>query len=150
MNTPEQIAVAYARSLKNAPWRHRGRKPWGVDCVGLMILSLHAAGHPIVDEKQYGREPWDDLLRRRMREELGEPIWVRGNRFEIIQPGDMALIRWDKREPSHVAVIGDYQHGGLSLIHSENIRGVVEHSLSGNFLNVLEEVYRPWPVKSSR
>lgn len=136
--------VAHARSMIGTPWRHRGRKPWGVDCVGLIVLSAQAAGFPMQDARHYGREPWDDQLRKELRYYAGEPLsgaW---------EPGDVVLIRWGKGEPSHVGILGDYAHGGLSLIHAQNVYGVVEHSLSGYFLDCVEEAYRLWPVKSSQ
>lgn len=126
--------------MGKARWRHRGRKPWAVDCIGLLVLSAQAAGIPIEDVKDYGRDPWDDRLRQSLRATFGDPVsqW---------KPGDIALIRWSHGEPSHVAVIGDHP-AGLSLIHASSIHGVVEHSLSGPFLDCIVEVYRPWPVKS--
>lgn len=138
-----QAFVEHARSLRGTPWRHRGRKPWGVDCVGLVVLSAQAAGYPMRDATHYGREPWEDRLRKELREYCGAPVdgeWL---------PGDIVLIRWHRGEPSHVGIIGDYLYGGLSLIHAQNLHGVVEHALSGYYLSVVEEVYRLWPVKSS-
>jgi hypothetical protein len=131
--------VAHARSLKGARWRHRGRKPWAVDCIGLLVLSCTAAGlewQELKDERRYGREPWEDRLRKGLRDRFGDPAndW---------RPGDVALIRWNKGEPSHVGIIGDHPQG-LSLIHASNIHGVVEHGLSGKFFDCIVEVYRPW------
>ena len=66
-------------------WRHLGRKPWAVDCLGLVILSLRAAGCAYADAPdRYGREPWDDQLRKGLRERLGPPV-------DDWRPGDVAL-----------------------------------------------------------
>lgn len=130
--------IQHARSLRGAKWRHRGRKPWAVDCLGLLELSMQAAGRIIRTPIKYGREPWDDQLRRGLREHFGEPVpkpWC---------PGDVSLIRWKKGEPSHVAILGDHPQAGLSLIHAHNLHGVVEHALSGPYLDCVVEVYRPW------
>jgi cell wall-associated NlpC family hydrolase len=135
--------VAAARGLIGAPWRHRGRKPWGIDCIGLLVLSARAAGRSLDDAQRYGRNPWEDRLRKEMRRQLGEPV------VDPWYPGDVALIQWQKDLPTHVAIIGDYIHGGLSLIHCENLNGCVEHSLSGHYKDCVVEVYRLWPVKSS-
>ena len=137
-----QQFVAAARSLKGAPWRHRGRKPWAVDCIGLIVLAARAAGMATVDETRYGREPWEDRLRKGLRDRYGPPVADR-------RPGDIALIRWRTGEPTHVAIIADHPSGGLSLIHAHNLHGVVEHALSGPYLDCVEEVYRPWPDKFS-
>lgn len=138
MRGPERV-VAHARSMVGVPWRHQGRKPWAVDCIGLVYVSLTAAGWPrAVDlPRGYGREPWDDQLRKGLRQHFGGPIsgdWM---------PGDIALFRWGKGEPSHVGIIADHPHGGLSIIHASNLRNVVETALSGRLLSCVEEVYRP-------
>lgn len=140
MTRQEQIAafVGHARSLLGARWRHRGRKPWAIDCVGLLYLSGRAAGWPLVDQKYYGREPWDNRLRKELVEQCGEPLAV----DEPYQAGDVALIRWRKGEPTHVAIIADGLHG-LSLIHCENINGCVEQALDDSFAGVIVEVFRP-------
>lgn len=130
--------------MKGARWRHRGRKPWAVDCVGIVVLAGMYAGRPFRDEKIYGVEPWEDQLRKRMREECGEPV------TDEWRPGDIALIQWRGGDPSHLAIIADHPDGGLSIIHTTNQHGVVECSLSGPFLKVVVEVYRPWPVKFSQ
>lgn len=137
-----RVFVDHARTLLGARWRHRGRKRWAVDCIGLLVLAGDAADlkwDVIRIEKRYGREPWDDRLRKELRLRFGEPVkdW---------QLGDIALIRWNQGEPSHVAIIGDHPDGGLSMIHAHNVHGVVEHSLTGRYLSSIVEVYRPWPV----
>jgi cell wall-associated NlpC family hydrolase len=130
--------VAAARQLKGARWRHRGRKPWAVDCIGVLKLSGDACGLNLRDQIGYGREPWEDRLRSAMREHFGDPVpppW---------RPGDVPLIRWGKGEPSHVGILGDHPDGGLTLIHAHNLHGVVENSLTGNYARCVIEVYRPW------
>lgn len=129
--------VECARRLKGTRWRHRGRKPWALDCVGLVVVAARQSGLELQDEPLYGREPWDDQLRSGLRSRWGDPVspW---------QPGDVALIRWEQGEPSHVAIIGDRPDGGLTLIHADNLKGVVECSLSGRFLKCVIEAYRPW------
>jgi hypothetical protein len=129
--------VGAARALLGARWRHRGRKPWAVDCIGLLVLAGEAVGIEIRAPKVYGREPWDDQLRQGLRDHFGEPV------AGPYQPGDVALIRWGVGEPSHVAILADGAHGVLTMIHAHNLHGVVEHRLDGPFLKVIEEVYRP-------
>lgn len=136
--------IAGARKLKGARWRHRGRKPWAVDCVGLLILAARDAGVEVPDEPIYGREPWDDQLRSCLRARFGAPVADR-------QPGDVALIRWRAAEPSHIGVLARHPLGGLSLIHAHNLHGVVECGLSGPYASAVVEVYRlSWHAKSSQ
>lgn len=133
------IFVAHARSLLGARWRHRGRKPWALDCVGLLYLSGRAAGWPLTDERYYGREPWEGRLRAALEAQCGQPL-AKGTAW---QPGDVALIRWRPGEPTHVAILANALHGGLSLIHCENINGCVEQALDTSFAGTVIEVYRP-------
>lgn len=131
--------VAHGRTLLGARWRHRGRKPWAIDCVGLLYLSGRAAGWPLQDQRYYGREPWDNQLRAALVDQCGQPL-ADGATW---QPGDVALIRWRKGDPTHVAIIGDGLHGGLSLIHCENINGCVEQAIDHTFAGTVTEVFRP-------
>lgn len=138
MSGPERV-VAHARKMLGVQWRHQGRKDWAVDCLGLAILSLRAAGwqNAVDVPARYGREPWDDRLRRGMRDHLGAPV------SEPWRPGDIVLIRWSKGEPSHVGILADYVHGGLSIIHASTRQGVVETALSGRIKDGVIDVYRP-------
>jgi hypothetical protein len=134
--------VAGARALKGTRWRHRGRKPWAVDCIGLLVLAGRAAGLALQDQDGYGREPWDNRLRLALRAHFGEPItgaW---------RAGDVALIRWGRGQPSHIGILAPHPNGGLSIIHADNLHGVVECGLSERYLSCVVEVYRPWPDKS--
>lgn len=137
--TPAQKCVAHARSLLNAKWRHRGRKPWAIDCIGLVVVSVAAGGIVMRDRLDYGREPWKDGLRQELVSHFGEPVsgeWL---------PGDVALIRFETHpEPGHVGIIADYTHGGLSLIHSYSRVSVTEHALDHYWRSLIIEVYRPW------
>lgn len=135
MTTPRKFVDA-ARSMLGAKWRHRGRKPWAVDCMGLVMLAAEKAGQPFEDESGYGREPWEDRLRAGCRARCGDPI-------EEPELGAVALIQWSHGEPSHLAIIGDHPDGGFTLIHAHNIHGVCEIRLSGHYLKCIAEIYRP-------
>ncbi|WP_444939925.1 NlpC/P60 family protein [Microbulbifer sp. ZKSA004] len=142
MNPQRQATLAHARGLvaKGVRWRHRGRTEWAIDCVGLIVLSLRAAGVDIEDEKHYGREPWKDGLRQKMQRRFGnpvaEPLW---------QPGDIAIFKSpQKTDPSHVGFLGDYPHGGFTLIHAHADQDCREHILDKRWRRLLVEVYSPW------
>lgn len=136
-----KLAVAYARSLLGVKWRHQGRKPWAVDCVGLVYLSLRQAGLNVADKKGYGREPWNENLQEILRQRFGDPIpevqW---------QIGDIAVFRSPPKGASHVGLLGDYLYGGFSLIHSHVQHDVVECALDGRWRKLLVEVYSPWAI----
>lgn len=140
--TPRQASaiVAAARSFKGAKWRHRGRKPNAVDCLGLVVLALRKAGLEVDDETMYGREPWEDRLRRGAQARFGDPLEA-----EELEPGDVAIFRWETGEPTHVGIVGQHPDHTtvLTLIHADNFLGVVENSLVGKFRESLVEGYRP-------
>lgn len=137
-----ETMVAFARSMIGTKWRHLGRTERGVDCLGLVILSLKDSGFPLKYERKYGREPWKDGLREALKDHFGDPYtdeqdWL---------PGDIALLKWEGNpEPAHVGIIGDYKFGGLSLIHSYSLIAVTEHRLDAAWKSKIIEVYRPWP-----
>lgn len=136
--TPEQYVQA-ARSLVGARWRHRGRSPHAIDCIGVVELPAKQIGLPYPPyNTRYGREPWDDQLRKYLQGWCGEPLSV-----AHAQAGDVALIRWGNAEPSHLGVIADHPDGGLSLIHAHVLHGVIEQGLRDNVLASVIEVYRP-------
>lgn len=139
--------VASARSfVGKAKWRHRGRKPWAMDCLGLVDLAGVEAGIGSLSlkahESNYGREPWDDLLRKGCTDRWGEALPP-----EEAVPGDVVLLRMGTREPSHIGIVGDHPQGGLSLIHAHNLLGVVEQRIDERLQKLLIEVYRPWRAK---
>jgi cell wall-associated NlpC family hydrolase len=137
MNGPEEFVRA-ARALKGARWRHRGRKPWAVDCIGLVAVAGQAAGLLAEDVAGYGREPWEDRIRKGCRERWGEPVPIAEAR-----PGDIAIFRWKAGDPSHMGILADHPDGGLSLIHADNLLGVVECGLRDTYERCLVEVFRP-------
>lgn len=139
MNGPERV-VAHARSMIGVPWRHQGRKPWALDCLGLVELTLLAARWPraIALPARYGREPWDDQLRKGLREHLDAPVADGG------RAGDVPLFRWRRGDPTHVGIMADHPLGGRSIIHASNRHGkVVETTISGELEACLIEIYRP-------
>lgn len=131
--------IEFARGMIGTPWRHQGRKPWAVDCAGLVVLSFSSAGWKGANDSpaKYGRDPWDDMLRKTLNGFFGEPInseW---------DEGDVALYAFGKGEPSHVGIIANHPDGGLSLIHSSNLEGVIESRMSFDLVSNVIEVYRP-------
>lgn len=115
--------VAEARSWIGTPWVHQHRaKGVAVDCAGLVIgvaraLGLLPAGFDVTG---YGRHPDGSLIAvcdQHMRR-------IHGN---DLQPGDVLVVAIEK-DPQHMGIVGDYRHGGLSLIHAASKAGQVVES----------------------
>ena len=120
------MLVAAARSLIGTPYHVKGRLPGvGIDCVGVPIVAAWLAGVKprSFDIRGYSDVPDGSLL------PLCDEHMKRIERAEM-RPGDVVVVRLGA-VPHHVGVLGDYRHGGLSMIHADNARlhKVVEHRL---------------------
>lgn len=113
-------AVALARSYLGTPFHHQGRlRGVGVDCVGLVLCVARELG--VVpqgwDVPGYSRHPDGVELVRHLTERMDAVP-------DAMRPGDVVLVAF-ARHPQHVGIVGDYRHGGLSLIHADGLRGHV-------------------------
>lgn len=129
--------VAEARAMLGVAWRHQGREPWAVDCLGLIVLAARAAGREVHDRSGYPRDPRREGMRAELLRQCGEPgEWVHGG---------IALMKWPgATEPSHVGVLAtDGDH--WRLIHSYSSPGcVVEHRVDAHWRSLILEVFDPW------
>lgn len=118
--------VDSARSYMGTKWRHQGRSRMGVDCVGLVILSLADIGVEVPDMQGYRRHP--------------DPIFVEHIRNNSVPafgplPGTLGIFR-DGTQPCHVGIFAT-MHDQVSLIHAYAGTG-----------KVMEEVFiHDWPRK---
>jgi cell wall-associated NlpC family hydrolase len=92
----------------------------GVDCVGLVIgvareLALIDAAFDVVG---YPRVPDGTSLMGIVREHMTEID------RSVMQPGDVVVVSFD-RDPQHLGILGNYRHGGLSIIHAAGLTGRV-------------------------
>lgn len=120
--------VAEAREWIGTRFAHHGRtKGRGCDCAGLIIGVGAAVGADIIDEPIYAPRPSGTMLLAHC-ERQGLRVAV-----QAAQPGDVALFAF-KGEPQHLAVLGDYFAGGLSMIHAYSLaRKVVETRLDDSW-----------------
>ncbi len=118
--------VETAREYLGTPYHHQARlKGFGVDCVGLLICVARDRG--IVDSefdiRGYNRVPDGVSLMHHLDDRMDRIG------HDEMQPGDCVCVTFDA-DPQHVGIVGDYRHGGLSIIHAANRIGrVVEHRL---------------------
>lgn len=133
-----EATIAAARAYLGVPWRHQGRQPWALDCLGLIVLSLRAAGRDVDDREGYPRDPQREGIREELARQCGEPgEWVHGG---------IALMQWRGATlPSHVGFLihaGDHWR----LIHSFSSGDgrVVEHRVDEHWRSMIIEVFDPW------
>lgn len=106
--------VAEARSWIGTPYQHQHRvKGIAVDCVGLLVGVCRELGlvAPDWDVNAYPRKP-DGVTLVASCHDLMDPV-----REEAVKPGHVLLLAF-RREPQHLGILGDYLHGGFSLIHA--------------------------------
>ena len=105
--------VATARGMLDTPWRHQGRLPGvALDCAGLLICTARALGlvAPDWDINAYARHP-DGTLATLCAEHM-TPITE-------IELGAILVVAIE-RDPQHIGIVGDYRHGGWSLVHASS------------------------------
>lgn len=114
--TDRADVVRVARSYIDTPHHHRGRMPGvALDCVGVIVCAARELG--LVDAEfdvpEYIAAPDGRTLLEWCNEYMTR---VQRDRMA---PGDVIVLVTDTR-PQHLALLGDYVHGGLSIIHSAN------------------------------
>lgn len=125
-----EAVVAAARRYIDTPYLHQGRvggPKGGMDCVGLGVCTAWDIGSKprSWNITGYRRIPDGVSLMHHLGVHMGAPSVD----VDALQIADLIVLAWD-RFPHHVGIIGDYVHGGLSLIHADNVTGkVVEQRL---------------------
>lgn len=128
--------VTAARRYLGRPFRHRARGPSHYDCAGLLLKAFADIGAPMKDLPYYGREPHRDGLRQIVQHNLGPPV---DGPYAV---GDVLLVRFGVN-PHHIALVGDYVHGGHSIIHADGEVGrVLEVRLDAGWHSQVVEAYR--------
>ncbi len=121
MTTRAQI-VAAARSYINTPYLHLGRVPGvGLDCAGVVVCAGRDTGcwSKSYDFEHYAKGAAEGhMIVERLSKHMGSPV-QRGS----MQPGDV-IVLWADVRAQHMGIVGDYRHGGLSIIHAMTKQGV--------------------------
>ena len=114
--TTRADVVRVARSYLGTPFHHMGRLPGvGLDCAGVLICASRELGLVAPDYDLPAYTTWPD----------GHSMleWATARMSRVQQkdmaPGDAIMLIVD-RFPQHLGILGDYLHGGLSLIHAAN------------------------------
>jgi hypothetical protein len=108
----------------------------GVDCAGPIVNIAQAIGFVFEDPKKYPKAAAAYHIRQ-IFDSLFEKIEA-----EEIKPGDLLIIRWGEGE-DHIAIVGDYCFGGLSMIHCHiRAKKVVENRLAGAWRAKIAQAYK--------
>jgi cell wall-associated NlpC family hydrolase len=116
-----QELIDAARRYIGTPWQHMGRNKYGLDCAGLLVITVYDVLKAWVEVSDYSPWPRPAVMR-----EICNRILVRSDQKSMM-PGDVILL--------YVPGIGVCHMGwyaGNTLIHASNEAGmkkVVEHSI---------------------
>jgi len=90
--------LSEARSWIDVPWVHQGRNRYGVDCIGLVLVTCWALALTDYDISGYGRTPNADMLMRELD--------ARARRIDLASalPADLVLSRFN-HDPQHVGIL---------------------------------------------
>jgi len=114
--------IAAARRCIGTPFHHQGRRPGaGIDCIGLIVVALRAAGFNVNDRTDYARRPDGKSLLKALQDHGAAPV-------AEIEPGDILLFRYDN-QPQHVALATESDR----MIHSFAVAGEVVETIIGDY-----------------
>jgi cell wall-associated NlpC family hydrolase len=127
--------IAEARRWLGTPFHHQGRvRGVGVDCAGLVIRVGQEVGLSMREETGYSAVPDGVGIVQSCDDQL--------QRIDGYTMGDVVLFRYGQH-PQHLGIVGDYVHGGHSLIHAyAPIGRVIETSFDAIWLRRVVQAYR--------
>jgi hypothetical protein len=135
----EQL-LANARAMLDMPWRHKGTRTSGADCVQFLRLAFNSIRPIPATRMDYGRTPHNGKLESGLTEYLGPPA------HGPMQPCDIVTMRWTG-EAHHVGLIVPHWHYGIGLIHADNTATggprVVEHGIDKFWRQRILQWWRP-------
>ncbi|WP_018935646.1 MULTISPECIES: C40 family peptidase [unclassified Thioalkalivibrio] len=127
--------VAEARKWLGTRWRHQGRGPAGVDCLGLVVMVADALGLPHHDRTDYGRRPEGTRLMRELDRLLPRV------HLQDASPGDVLVIA-ERAQTLHVGIQSE-KRGAPHIIHAHaHRRKVIEEPLVSPWAERVVGVFR--------
>lgn len=107
-----------ARSWINTPFHHNAKiKGVGVDCVNHVVAVFEALGMMPAD---FSMPNYDTVHDGTELISLCDKYLIRISQ-EQLKPADLVAVAMDE-VPQHLGIVGNYRHGGLSIIHASNAR----------------------------
>ena len=141
-----QTVINTARSCVGTPFLHQGRnKKTGLDCIGLVVVSLEAAGLKVHDRQDYSRRPDGKSIVNALEQHNAVKIADAPVSCDQIQRGDLLLFSYDN-QIQHIAIATS----SSTIIHSyATAKKVVETDIGSYWLRRLACVYRFSSVQNS-
>ncbi len=135
--TTRDEIVAAARRYDGAPYLHLGRRPDGMDCVGLLICVARDTGMVVPDDAlpHYNPGGWTRILCETL------PQWLIRIDPAEIEPGDVVGLAHEpqKHRERHVGIITDR---GVIQMSPYSTARIVEHSLTVEIRDLIVSAWR--------
>lgn len=137
--------IAEAREWIGTPFHHQEHmKHVGSDCIGLVCgvgIELGIFPSDLYERPEtarfigYSRQP-DGVTLQAACDQLMVPA-------DEIEVGCVVLMRYSQ-DPQHIAIVANYRHGGLSIIHalSRGAAAVAEHRLDAVWRSRIVAAYK--------
>lgn len=140
IDAEREIVFANANAMLGTPYKHKGRKAKGIDCIGFLFLIFQSVREIPPTRLDYGRTPHNGKLRAGLIDYLGEPV------TGPMCAGDVVTMRWTD-DAHHVGLIVPHPQREFGLIHADNRASggprVVGHGIDKHWQNRIIEWWRP-------
>lgn len=128
--------VEAARAFLGVPYQHQGRNTHGLDCAGLVLVTMQAHGQlpEALKNPRYARSSTAELVRY-----AAEYC----QRLDGPEVGALVLMKWPgQREPGHSGLVTD-RGPPFGLIHAvQQYLRVVEHRLGAPWSRMVHSYWR--------
>jgi cell wall-associated NlpC family hydrolase len=134
----------FARKHIGTPFKWHGRVPGvGLDCSGLLVVSLREMGVEVEDVREYRRVDQVANIERELAKFCGE-VFLDGNE---ITSGDI-VVSEVKGGVGHISILSHNEQGQETLIHASSaptVMQVIEQPTTDEFYENLRSVWRVLP-----
>tara|TARA_R100000951_G_scaffold114960_1_gene121520 strand:+ start:19013 stop:19438 length:426 start_codon:yes stop_codon:yes gene_type:complete len=116
-------------------WRHQGRcRASGLDCLGLLVVSLQDLGLEVQDQTSYDRRPDHRNLLRRVSSQL-DSVSV-----DDISSGDILLLHFKdtNKSPYHFAIVTERGR----IVHGYGIKKKIVVDMLDSWKDNIHSVFR--------
>ena len=133
-----QEVVEIAKSFIGVRWVHQGRRPDGIDCAGLVVLTGQAVGlldEDYIDYTNYRRQPDGSSFKAQFAKYADRTLWP------IAKDGDIVI--FGKGVYNFHCGILFFKDGRPYMVHGYSESGkVMEQPLNDYWLNRMTLVYK--------
>lgn len=140
----EPTLDVFARKHLGTPFKWHGRVSGvGLDCSGLLVVSLREMGIEVEDVREYRRVDQVPNIEKELAKFCGE-VFLDGNE---IMSGDIVVSEVEGGV-GHISILSHDEHGNETIIHASSaptVMQVIEQPTTDEFYGKLRSVWRVLP-----